>query len=871
MDQSVSDFIFKNHPDPLWIYDIETLAFLDVNCAAENVYGWSRDQFLSLTLADIPPPEDVDRMRKHVAAQRDGADSAGVWRHRTRTGKDIFVDVVSQSIEHRGRNARLEAMRDVSRLVAAERDRTAVLESIGDGFFTLDSDYRFSYINAQAERYLGKSRAELVGRTIWDVLPKSNHSLYIEVLEAAKRNNETQRLTDYIEENQRWYNSRIYPSNSGFTVIVRDATKERNASRQIRLLEHAIAQLNDAVLITKARPIDAKSGGPEVVYVNDAFTRMTGFSKDEILGKTPRLLQGEATDRGELDRIREALEAWQSVRAELVNYTKSGEPFCVEMDIVPFAAEAGPFTHLVAVQRDVSERQAAAKSLRESEERFQLLARATNDVIWDWRIDTNDLWWNANLHEVFGYRSGLNQSPFGYWFGRIHSEERDRVRASFDAALQSEATVWEEQYRVFRANNETAYVIDRGFITRDSDGNAMRMVGSIRDITEQREFEEQSRQSQKLETIGQLTGGVAHDFNNLLTIIMTNAEGLEEALGSRPELQELAQMTVRAAERGAELTNRLLAVARRQPLTPLCLNIGELINDLKPLLRRTLAGDIDLEVEIADEGWAVELDAGQFEVALLNLTINARDAMPDGGKLRISVDKARKGQCPPTGEPPASRPCVCISVSDVGHGMPEAVRRRALEPFFTTKPTGKGSGLGLAMVYGFVKQSGGDLVIRSHPDDGTRVEMFFPRASETTVFPIRRQEAAASGGEEHIMVVEDDPHVRRNVVRQLEALGYRVTQAENAEKALKGMPDDVSLLLTDIVMPGKLNGHDLAAEASKTRPDLRILFTSGYSEDTLLKEGRIPPNVQLLSKPYRRRELAAKVRELLDAPRRTIP
>ncbi len=392
----------------------------------------------------------------------------------------------------------------------------------------------------------------------------------------------------------------------------------------------------------------------------------------------------------------------------------------------------------------------------------------------------------------------------------------------------------------------------------------------FRDITEQRQLDEQLRQAQKLESIGQLTGGVAHDFNNLLTVIVGNAELLREKLSDDRRLRPLADLIETAGARGAELTNRLLAFARRQPLAPQLVDLGKLIAGMEPLVRRTLSEDIEIEFVRGGGLWPCELDPGQLEVALLNLAINARDAMPEGGRLTIETANTRLDDAyADAHEEVSPGQYVMVSVTDSGLGMDEEALRRAFEPFYTTKAVGKGSGLGLSMVYGFVKQSNGHSKIYSEPGEGTTVRLYFPRSRSGAEYAAEADEVqvAAAGGE-HVLVVEDDDLVRGHVVAQLEALGYAVTSAESGPGALELLRQspDVDLLFTDVVMPGGMSGRDLGTAAQALRPSLRILYTSGYTENAIIHNGRLDPGVHLLSKPYRRRDLARKVRQVLDEP-----
>ncbi|MFO1059652.1 MAG: PAS domain S-box protein [Dongiaceae bacterium] len=390
-------------------------------------------------------------------------------------------------------------------------------------------------------------------------------------------------------------------------------------------------------------------------------------------------------------------------------------------------------------------------------------------------------------------------------------------------------------------------------------------VGTVRDISERKRLEDQLRQAQKMETIGQLTGGVAHDFNNLLTVILGNAEDLADELKGEPRLRELAEMTRIAAERGAELTKRLLAFARRQALDPRATDLNALLGGIEGLLRRTLGEDIAIQLARAPGLWPAQIDATQLEAAVLNLCVNARDAMPGGGRLTIETANAPLDLAY-AGSHPDLQPgdYVMIAITDTGTGMPAEVAARAFEPFFTTKEVGRGSGLGLSMVYGFAKQSGGHVKIYSEPGHGTVVKLYLPRASSPEPLPAPSQ-AVESRGAGTILAVEDDELVRRHVEGLLSGLGYRVIAAADGPSALSVLRggEPIDLLFTDVVMPGGMDGGALAEAAQALRPGLPVLFTSGYTEHGIVHHGRLEPGIHLLAKPYRRQELAAKLRELL--------
>lgn len=383
------------------------------------------------------------------------------------------------------------------------------------------------------------------------------------------------------------------------------------------------------------------------------------------------------------------------------------------------------------------------------------------------------------------------------------------------------------------------------------------------------EMEAQLNQISKMEAIGQLTGGIAHDFNNLLTVVLGNAEALTDELGKHPELREMAEIVTNAALRGAELTNRLLAFARKQTLKPRVMDVSQLVQGMDSLLRRTLPESIAIEIVRSGGLWKTEVDPGQLESAILNLALNARDAMKDGGALTIELANAALDDDYVASEPDlAAGQYVLIAVTDTGHGIPGDMLQQVFQPFFTTKDIGKGTGLGLSMVYGFVKQSGGHIRVYSEVGEGTSIKLYFPRSlAQEDALAFGQTNRSAAGGNETILVVEDDNLVRQHVVSQLKAFGYRVFEAANAKQALEILHQiaDIDLLFTDVVMPGGMGGRELSEAARALRPRLKVLFTSGYTENSIVHNGKLDPGIELLSKPYRREQLALKLRKVLSA------
>jgi PAS domain S-box-containing protein len=484
--------------------------------------------------------------------------------------------------------------------------------------------------------------------------------------------------------------------------------------------------------------------------------------------------------------------------------------------------------------------------------------------------------WNAGAERFKGYRA---DEILGRHFSAFYTEE-DRAAGLPATGLATSAREgrWEtEGWRVRKDGSRfwAHVIID---CIRGDDGQVLGFAKITRDITERRETQralEQARealfQSQKMEAVGQLTGGVAHDFNNLLTVIIGGLDTLKRAEPHETVRRARAlDMSLHAAERAASLTSRLLAFSRRQPLAPTPTDLNLLVRNMTDLLHRTLGEAVELEGVLTPRLWLVEVDQNQLESAILNLAVNARDAMPAGGKLTIATENTLLDSSYSAADAEVrAGEYVSIAVSDTGAGMSKDTLARAFEPFFTTKEVGRGTGLGLSMVYGFVKQSGGHVSIYSEPDLGTTVRVYFPRytgegAAEAAV---QASLPPASAGEV-VLVVEDNDDVRTYSVMSLRELGYEVLEARHAETALALLKAEprIDLLFTDVVLPG-MSGRALVDKAVALRPNLKVLFTTGYSRDAIVHQGRLDAGVQLISKPFTFDQLAARVRDTLDLPR----
>ncbi len=506
-----------------------------------------------------------------------------------------------------------------------------------------------------------------------------------------------------------------------------------------------------------------------------------------------------------------------------------------------------------------------------AERRFQLLVSAVSDyAIYMLDLNGNVTNWNLGAERIKGYTA---DEIVGQHFSRFYTEE-DRLENLPNAGLRiaaEEGRYEKEGWRV-RKDGTRFYanvVIDP---VRDERGKLIGFAKITRDITQRKEAEralEQARealhQSQKLEMVGRLTGGIAHDFNNLLTVMAGSLEIIarERDPARLPRVRRLADNALRAAERAAQLTQQLLAFSRRQALNPRPVDCNALIADFRPMLRHACGESSRIEVKPAPDLWPAHIDPAHFDAALLNLAVNSRDAMPGGGTLTIETGNVELSA------KEASRIAdleagqyVRVSVHDTGEGMPEDVRARAVEPFFTTKEVGRGTGLGLSQVYGFARQSGGDIVIESKPGQGTSVHLYLPRSHE---MPHARAEsrpgAASPASREIVLVVEDNEPVLEIAIENLEELGYEVISARDGPRALAILESRqrVDILFSDIVMPGNVSGIELAYRARRLRPGLRIVLTSGYAE-TLLNERGLVSDIPILVKPYRISDLAEKIR-----------
>ena len=633
-------------------------------------------------------------------------------------------------------------------------------------------------------------------------------------------------------------------------TLRREAASERNLRSERESLFSAVVESSNDAIITKL--LD----GP-ITGWNGAAERLFGFTAAETVGENIDIIvppERRTETSNVVERIRrgEPIELYETVRMH-----KDGRSIDVSLSISPIRTASGKIVGISMAARDITENKQTQKALTQEMEERRRIFDTSNDLILVTDTSGNFIQVSPSVTAILGYQPSdmIGHSAVEF----IHPDDLENTRSEMRAARRGQN----------KRNFETRYI--------DKEGKAVALnwtgtwsepvrrhffIG--RDLTEKQAAEAQLRHVQKMDAIGQLTGGVAHDFNNILTVITGTIGILEDAVAGDPQLAAIARLIDEAAERGANLTKHLLAFARKQPLQPLEVDVNSLVLEAAKLLQPTLGEHIEITPLLAEDAWTALADPSQLTTAVLNLALNARDAMPNGGKLALETSNVYLDEnYASMQDEVAAGNYVMIAVSDTGSGIPAALLERVFDPFFTTKEVGKGTGLGLSMVFGFVKQSGGHIKLYSEEGHGTSVKIYLPRA---TGLNQTAAEALVSvdieGGSEAVLVVEDDPLVRRYVMTQIESLGYTTLEAANATDALHVIDNgaNIDLLFTDVIMPGHMNGRQLVDEALKRRPGLKTLYTSGYTENAIVHHGRLDSGVLLLAKPYRKSELARMIR-----------
>jgi PAS domain S-box-containing protein len=631
------------------------------------------------------------------------------------------------------------------------------------------------------------------------------------------------------------------------------AASERDLRTERDSLFSAVVESSNEAIITKL--LDGT-----ITSWNGAAERLFGYTAAEAIGRHISLIV-PPDRRDEIRNIIERIGRGEPIaHYETSRMRKDGSTVDVSLSISPIRTASGKIVGVSKAAHDITESNRTQQALSQEIEERRRIFDSSNDLIFVTDSAGNFIQVSPSVSAILGYQPsdmvGRSATEF------IHPDDLEHTRREMRAGRRGQS----------KRNFETRYINKEGkAVALNWTGNWSEPVRRHffigRDLTEKQAAEAQLRHAQKMDAVGQLTGGVAHDFNNILTVITGTIGILEEAVADQPQLAAIAKLIDEAAERGANLTKHLLAFARKQPLQPVEVDVNALVLEAAKLLHPTLGEHIEITPLLAEDAWSALADPNQLATAVLNLAINARDAMPNGGKLALETNNVYLDESY-AGMHSEVTPghYVMIAVSDTGTGIPAALLERVFEPFFTTKEVGRGTGLGLSMVFGFVKQSGGHIKIYSEEGHGTSVKIYLPRATGLQQTAAEaRVSANIEGGNETILVVEDDALVRRYVMTQIESLGYTALEAANASDALQIIyhVPTIDLLFTDVIMPAPMNGRQLVDEALKRRPDLKILYTSGYTENAIVHHGRLDSGVLLLAKPYRKSELARMIRHAL--------
>jgi PAS domain S-box-containing protein len=788
--------------------------------------------------------------------------------------------------------AALEGSALYDQALRAEQNYRSIFENAIEGIFQSTLDGRFIKVNPSMARILGyESPEEMMG-----AITDEAQQLYVDPerrVESLRLQKEAGVLQGFEFEAYRKDGAKIWLSMNRRSVrdeqgaelyregSIEEITERKRAEQQIHLQATALKAAANGIVITNAQG--------SITWVNPAFTALTGYTFEEALGRNPRILKSGKHDKDFYKKMWETIKSGQVWHGDLINRHKDGSLYFEEQTVTPVLNEAGEILHFIAIKQDVTRRKRAeeenARLTAEIEAERQRLSNIIANVpgaVWEsWGAPdaaTQRMNYVSDYVETLsGYTVEEWLSAPLFWLSIVHPD--DKKRAAREAAANFASRKCEPLiFRLLTKNGETIWVESHYSFIYDSENNPLGTRGVTFDITERKNAEEELRvseeklrQSQKLEAVGQLAGGVAHDFNNLLTVI----NGYSDLLMRKLEKDNPTRLTIeeirKAGERAASLTRQLLAFSRRQVLQPAPLELNVIVANVDKMLRRLIGEDIDLLMALEPELGRIKADPGQIEQVLLNLAVNARDAMPQGGKLTIETSNVYlDNQYAQTHPPIQPGQYVMLAVSDNGFGMSPETQARIFEPFFTTKEQGKGTGLGLSTVYGIVKQSGGNVWVYSEEGRGTTFKVYLPRVDEQgeTTEAVELP-AELARGRETILLAEDEEQVRRMAQTILEMYGYRVLEASNGEEAtsiFKERGDEIHLVLTDAVMP-QMSGPELAQRLMTLRPDIKVLYMSGYTDDAIVRHGLIEHEIAFLQKPFTAEALIRKVREALDAPR----
>ncbi len=869
--------IIENALDVICTMDAEG-RFVSVSPASLKVWGYQPEELVGRFAAEFVVPEDVAKTGQEAVQIMSGSEARDFEnRYRHKNGSPVDMrwtffwsekDRLMFCVAHD--NTERKAAETEMRLMKS------AIDSIVEGIIIADAeqpDNPIIYTNAAFENLTGYSFEEVSRQNCRFMQgPETSPQTIGKIREAIeKRTPFRGEILNYNKNGESfWNNLRISPvfDHSGrlthFVGVQQDISERKRAEQMVIESEEKYRSIvetaNEGIWLTDA--------ATRTTYVNRQMAQMLGYTVEEMLGR-PLFDFLFEEDLPDAQRKYERRKMGESEIGEFRMRRKDGSEIITLYNTTPRRNQAGEIVGFLSMRSDITESKKAERGIKNAEAKYRRLIESSPAVVYlaEPYPPFSPIYVSPNV-EAFGYTTDEWFVRPDMWVNIIHEDDRAKVVRATEVAIAQE-TETDLEYRIVRQDNTIIWLHDKGRFISDEQGNKTGWQGVMVDITRTKELEEQLRQSQRLESVGRLAGGIAHDFNNMLTVINGYSELTLRLLKPDDPLRDNIEEIKKAGERSALLTQQLLAFSRQQVLKPVVLNLNEVITETLNLLQRLIGEDVELAIALNSKTGRVNADPGQLSQIIMNLAVNARDAMPHGGKLTIETanvflepaDARRK-----IGILPGAY--VMLAVCDTGHGMDEKIQQQIFEPFFTTKELGKGTGLGLATVYGIVKQSGGNIEFDSVAGAGTTFRVYLPRVAEQPE-AVEATETSVEflSGTETVLLVEDEEVVRNLSKKMLETGGYTVIEARDGLEALKicaGGKCEFDLLMTDIVMP-QMGGWELAEKLTEKLPNIKILFTSGYNDDAMIRRSFVETNTNFIQKPFTFDILNREIRKLLDA------
>jgi len=848
------------------------------NSAAERLSGYAKDEVLGRNWFETLVPrerypevwEEFSRLLKGGLPQtfvnpiltKDGEERIISWQNgvirqdgRVAGSLSFGIDISEQALQERKARALLE-------------QNQQILQTCMDGYILADSRGQIIDVNPAYCRIVGYSRSELLKMNIAALeasipLPKLP-GFIARIIEAKEMRFETQHRSKSgsLVDLEVSISVMTGPGGPLVTAFVRDISLRKREDERLRESERRFSTLFHSLPILLALVRDADGS---IVEVNRGFTEQLGYLPAEAVGCSALELK-MWVEPEHRSRIMDQLRSRGRTSPETVALRrKSGEVVYHLLSFERVDLETEP--HFIVAGIDVSAMKHLEDELREKERMLTEAQRIGKIGSWSLDLLTNRLSWSDEVYRIFDEKPQSFGATYEAFLEHVHPDDRQLVADTYEHSVAAHAP-YSVEHRLRPSPDGVKYVHEQGETFYDDGGRPVRSIGTVQDITARKELEMQLRQAQKIDALGRLAGGVAHDFNNLLMVIMGMTElslsKLQEPNPVRPMLQEV----LRTSERAAELTRQLLIYSRHKVVSPQVVDLNRLVSGVEKMLRRLIGEDVSLQLHLGEGLGPVKIDPGQFEQVIVNLALNARDAMPNGGRLTLETTELSPGPDFKRTwvDVPDAEAYLQLLVADTGTGIAAEHLEKIFEPFYTTKPVGRGTGLGLSVVQGVIQQAGGGVRVDSTPGHGTRVCIVLPRTQDTLTQK-RTEPAPPSMRDATILLVEDDSSVRTTIQASLTAAGYRVLVANNGSQAINlsaSYPERIDLLISDVVMPG-MRGPQVAEKLARQRPELKILYISGYPDDALVRRGVQTSDAALLAKPFSSAQLAAKISDILDA------